>query len=124
MHPQEDIRKRKQMIEMKTVLLVVIMLVALILPASALYNETNISVIEDTIITQYPQNQTWDIQDSNGSLVYHIQIPDIYTKTVPVAMDITLGMQIVQTFSVAIIALIMTIRSVYMLMSWISSRRV
>lgn len=108
---------------MKTELLVVIMLVGLILPASALYNETNISVIEETIITQYPENQTWSIQDINGSVVYHVQMPDIYVKSIPVAMDLTLGMQIVQTFSVAIIALIMTIRSVYMLMSWISSRR-
>lgn len=106
---------------------ILVVLAIFVLPVLAdgnnTYNETDINLIQQTVLTEYPVNQTWNIYDQNGTHVYDVRIPDIYVKSVPIGLDLTMGMQILQTFSIFVIAVIMVIRSVIMLLSWLSSRR-
>jgi len=112
-------------------LVLVLFLMAILIPSvsaetyATTYDQTTIEIIESTTLNNITfANQTADIVDQNGTIMYRIISPPSVVKSVPLGLDIQIQLQIVQTFAIVVIMFLMVIRSVYSLALWLKTRGV
>lgn len=112
------------------ILTLLLLILVLIIPVSAdmtyepSFDQTNFTVIEQTTLNNLTfENQIVRVYDQNQTLMYTMSYPPLVTKTVTLGLDLQLMLQILQTFSITIIMLILLIRSIYSILLWVISRR-
>jgi len=123
-------KEQKELNDMKALLICVLVCLLAIIPVSAesvyepSFDQTNFTVIEQTTLNNLTfANQVVNVYDQNQTLIYTMSYPPLVTKTVTLGLDLQIMLQILQTFALLIIMLLILIRSVYGFILWMSSRR-
>ena len=108
---------------MGILILILIAVLSGVMPVRAA-NETSFDQISELTLNNLTyDNQTINIIWPNNSVAYRIDTPPLVVQAVPLGLDLQIQMMIVQTFFIVMIGLVVTIRAVYDLMSWINARR-